>query len=215
MRRWHRFGYGNRIHTRIYWKSLIVIIFCLGFIILIDSHFRPIIKSITTNQARIQSIDTINNAVTEELTQNGVTYQDLVSVERDSTGKILAITTQMVKMNQLKSAIIANVQKKIGNNGHMDTGVPLGTLTGNELLHGWGPEVPLRLTLSGNVNADFKSSFESAGINQTKHQIVLNVHTSVYSFLPGFDTTTEVDTNVPVAETIIVGDVPQVVANIN
>lgn len=74
--------------------------------------------------------------------------------------------------------------------------------------------MPLRLTLSGNVNADFKSSFESAGINQTKHQIYLNIHTSVYSFLPGFNTTTDVETNVPVAETIIVGAVPQVVANL-
>jgi len=198
-----------------HWKALIVIVFFFAFIILMDSQFRPIIKSITTNQARIKSVDTINRVITEELNKNGVTYNDLVTVERDSAGKILAITTKMVKMNELKSAIVANVQKEIGDDGHMDIGIPLGTLTGSELLHGWGPKVPLRLTLSGNVNADFKSSFESAGINQTKHQILLNIHTSVYSFMPGFDTTTEVETDVPVAETIIVGDVPQVVANIN
>ena len=215
MRRWHRFGYGTHLHTRMHWKALIVIVFFFAFIILMDFQFRPIIKSITTNQARIKSVDTINRVITEELNKNGVTYNDLVTVERDSAGKILAITTKMVKMNELKSAIVANVQKEIGDDGHMDIGIPLGTLTGSELLHGWGPKVPLRLTLSGNVNADFKSSFESAGINQTKHQILLNIHTSVYSFMPGFDTTTEVETDVPVAETIIVGDVPQVVANIN
>jgi len=198
-----------------HWKALIVIVFFFAFIILMDFQFRPIIKSITTNQARIKSVDTINRVITEELNKNGVTYNDLVTVERDSAGKILAITTKMVKMNELKSAIVANVQNEIGDDGHMDIGIPLGTLTGSELLHGWGPKVPLRLTLSGNVNADFKSSFESAGINQTKHQILLNIHTSVYSFMPGFDTTTEVETDVPVAETIIVGDVPQVVANIN
>ncbi|MBW7573456.1 sporulation protein YunB [Caproiciproducens faecalis] len=215
MRRWHRFGYGSRSHTRNSWKLLIVIVCFFAFIILIDSQFRPIIKSITANQARIKSVDTINNAITQELNKNGITYKDLVTVERDGEGKVLAITTQMIKMNELKSAIIADVQKDIGDDGHLDIGVPLGSLTGGDLLHGWGPKVPLRLTLSGNVNADFKSTFESAGINQTKHQIILNVHTSVYSFLPGFDTTTEVETNVPVAETIIVGEVPQVVANIS
>ena len=70
------------------------------------------------------------------------------------------------------------------------------------------------MTLSGNVSADFNSSFESAGINQTKHQIYLDVKTSVYSFLPGFRTTTDVETNILVAETVIVGAVPQLVTTL-
>ncbi|MDF2632709.1 MAG: yunB [Caproiciproducens sp.] len=211
MRRWRR--YGNRPYIR--WKAVIMIVLCFAFIIVLDSQFRPIIKSITTNQARIKSVDTINSVITDELNKNAISYNDLVSVERDNSGKVLAITTQIVKMNELKASIITNVQKKLGESGHTDVGVPLGTLLGNDFLHGYGPNVPLRLTLSGNVNADFKSSFESAGINQTRHQIYLNIHTSVYSFIPGFDTTTEVETNVPIAETIIVGEVPQMVANIN
>ncbi len=211
MRRWRR--YGNRPYVQ--WKAFIMIVLCFAFIIVVYAQFRPIIKSITTNQARIKSVDTINSVITDELTKNAISYKDLVSVERDNNGKVLAITTQIVKMNELKASIITNVQKKLGENGHTDVGVPLGTLLGNDFLHGYGPNVPLRLTLSGNVNADFKSSFESAGINQTRHQIYLNIHTSVYSFLPGFDTTTEVETNVPIAETIIVGEVPQMVANIN
>ena len=211
MRRWRR--YGNRPYVQ--WKAFIMIDLCFAFIIVVYAQFRPIIKSITTNQARIKSVDTINSVITDELTKNAISYKDLVSVERDNNGKVLAITTQIVKMNELKASIITNVQKKLGENGHTDVGVPLGTLLGNDFLHGYGPNVPLRLTLSGNVNADFKSSFESAGINQTRHQIYLNIHTSVYSFLPGFDTTTEVETNVPIAETIIVGEVPQMVANIN
>jgi sporulation protein YunB len=158
-------------------------------------------------------VDTINKAVTNELKKDNVSYNDLVTVERNESGEVLAITTNMVKMNELKASVISSVQEQLSDN-HKDIGVPLGTLLGNDLLHGRGPNVPLRLTLSGNVNADFKSSFESAGINQTKHQIYLNIHTSVYSFIPGFNTTTDVETNIPVAETIIVGEVPQVVANL-
>jgi sporulation protein YunB len=211
MRRWRK--YGNRPH--IGWRAIFVILLCFALAILLDSQLRPIIKSITTNQARIKSVNTINRVIADELEKNSVSYSDLVSIERDSNGKVLAITTQMVKMNELKATIITDVQKVLADDGHMDVGVPLGTLLGNEFLHGYGPNIPLRLTLSGNVNADFKSVFESAGINQTRHQIYLNIHTSVYSFLPGFNTTTEVDTNVPIAETIIVGEVPEVVANIN
>ena len=210
MRRWRRsYSRGN-----IRWKAILLIVLFFVLIIMIDRQIRPIIESITTNQARIQSVDTINTAVAKELKENSVSYNDLITVERNDSGEVLAITTNMVKMNELKAIIIEDVQRQLGGNSHIDTGVPIGTLLGNDLLHGYGPNVPLRLTLSGNVNADFKSSFESAGINQTKHQIYLNIHTSVYSFLPGFNTTTDVETNVPVAETIIVGAVPQVVANL-
>lgn len=211
MRRWHR--YGTRSHFGL--KLLTFIVLISAFILMLDSAFRPVIKSITTNQARMKSVEVINRAISEELNKNAVSYNDLVTIDRDSSGKVLAITTQMVRMNQLKSAVIADVQKELGDDSHIDMGVPLGTLLGNDLVHGRGPNIPLRLTLSGSVSAEFKSTFESAGINQTKHQILLYIHTSIYSYIPGFDTTTEVQTSIPVAETIIIGEVPQVVANIN
>lgn len=211
MRRWHR--YGTRSHCGL--KALIFIVLVFVFILMMDCQFRPVIKSITTNQARMKSVEVINRAISEELNKNAVCYNDLVTIDRDSNGKVLAITTQMVRMNQLKSAVIADVQKELGDDSHIDVGVPLGTLLGNDLVHGRGPNIPLRLTLSGSVSAEFKSTFESAGINQTKHQILLYIHTSIYSYIPGFDTTTEVQTSIPVAETIIIGEVPQVVANIN
>ena len=211
MRRWHR--YGTRSHFGLKFLTFIVLI--SAFILMLDSAFRPVIKSITTNQARMKSVEVINRAISEELNKNAVSYNDLVTIDRDSSGKVLAITTQMVRMNQLKSAVIADVQKELGVDSHIDMGVPLGTLLGNDLVHGRGPNIPLRLTLSGSVSAEFKSTFESAGINQTKHQILLYIHTSIYSYIPGFDTTTEVQTSIPVAETIIIGEVPQVVANIN
>lgn len=211
MRRWRK--YRNRSHVP--FKAIAIIIFFFAFMVFLQMHLHPVVTAVTTNQARIKSINTINSVIADELNKNGVSYNDLVNIQRDSTnGKVLSITTQMVKMNELKAAIINDVQKEMGGDGHTDIGIPLGTLLGNDLLHGYGPKIPLRLTLSGNVNAEFKSLFESAGINQTRHQIYLNIHTSVYSFLPGFSTTTEVDTNIPVAETVIVGEVPEVVANI-
>ncbi|QEY33949.1 sporulation protein YunB [Caproiciproducens galactitolivorans] len=211
MQGWRR--YRTRSHSG--FKGLLFIAFILAFILLLDTQFRPVIKAIITNQARIKSVDVINRAISQELDKNALTYNDLVSIERDTNGKVLSITTQMVRMNQLKSVVIADVQKELGDDSHMDMGVPLGTLIGNDLLHGRGPDVPLRLTLSGSVSAEFKSTFESAGINQTKHQILLCIHTSIYSYIPWFDSTTEVETSIPVAETVIIGEVPQVVANIN
>lgn len=194
---------------------LILLVFLCACMLLLDMQLRPVIESVSENEARNTSINTINAAVLDELNAGTVSYSDLVKIERDTDGKVLSITTDMVHMNQLKAAILQDVRKDLGGlDGHLDVGIPMGTLMGSEILHGRGPKIPLRLTLSGNVTADFESSFTSAGINQTKHQIYLKVKTSVYSFLPGFPTTTDVETNVPVAETIIVGEVPQIMANL-
>lgn len=196
-------------------KLILVIIFTFLFILFFNSQIRPVIESITANEAKIKSVNTINSAVLDELNQENVSYDDLITVQRAEDGQVLAITTNMVKMNELKAKIISNIQNKLSNDTYTSVGIPLGTLVGGDVFHGWGPQIPLKATLSGNVSADFKSSLESAGINQTKHQIYLDVKTSIYSFLPGFDTTVDVGTNILVAETVIVGSVPQVVANMN
>ncbi len=188
------------------------IVFLLVFI-LVCVQLRPIIENITQNEAKQMSVSAVNTTVAEQLSKTGVKYDDMVNIERDDGGKVLAITTNIVKMNELKAAILNAVQQKMADQ-HNEVGVPLGTLIGGDLLHGRGPNVPLKLTLSGNVNGEFKSNFEAAGINQTRHQIYLQVHMSVYSFIPGYNTTTEVTTNVVIAETIIVGQVPQTFANI-
>lgn len=211
MRRWRRTRPYRRRGGGL-GKVLAVLLVLIAIFFFLDCKLRPVVGSIVTNQARAASVEAINEAVMQELTADAVSYTDLVNIERADSGQILAVTTDMAQMNQLKAAVLQRVQKQLGE--HLDTGVPLGTLLGSELLHGRGPAVPVRLTLSGNVTADFDSTFESAGINQTKHRIILRVHTSIYSFLPpAFNGTTEIETDVPVAETVIIGDVPQMMAN--
>lgn len=210
MRRRHyrRLSYHSRRKKVLVFFVLFIIVF-----VFISIQLRPIITNVTQNEAKQMSVNAINSTVTSELTKSNIKYDDMVNIERDNSGKVLAITTNIVKMNELKSAILTAVQQKLSDQ-HNEVGVPLGTLLGSDFLHGRGPNVPLQLTLSGNVNGDFQSKFESAGINQTRHQIYLQIHMSVYSFIPGYNTTTEVTTGVAIAETIIVGEVPQTFANI-
>lgn len=211
MRRWRKSRPYRRRHS-LAGKVIAVLLLFVVLFVIVDIQLRPFVGSMVTNQARVTFVSAVNEAVTQEIIEDQISYTDLVNIERNDAGQILAITTDMAQMNTLKASMLQSVQAHL-TDGHMDTGIALGTLLGSELLHGRGPKVPVRLTLVGNVIADFESTFESAGINQTKHRIVLNIHTSVYSFLPGFDTTTEVETSIPVAETVIVGEVPQLMAN--
>ncbi len=205
MRRRRRGGHG---------RAILALILLACFLVLFNLRVKPVVESITANEAKVKSVGIINSAVLQELEQNGVTYDSLVSVGRGEDGSVLSVTTDMVSMNRLKAKIISAIQDRMDREGAQTEGIPVGTLFGGHIFHGRGPKIYLKLTLSGNVTADFKSTFESAGINQTKHQICLQIRASVYSFLPGFDTTTDVSTNVVVAETVIVGSVPEVVANL-
>lgn len=174
-------------------------------------RLRPVVESVTVNEAKSKAVGIINSVVLEE-TAGGEMCAGLTLVNRGADGRVLSVSADAAKMNRLKARIIASVQKKLDEETGPVSEIPLGTLLGCELLHGRGPLVPLKLTLAGNVSAEFQSTFESAGINQTRHRITLDVGANVYSFLPGFDAATEVTTSVLMEETIIVGTVPAVVA---
>ncbi len=182
-------------------------------VVLFSRQIRPVIESETVNEAKVRATGIINSVVLDEVDADTVTYESLVHIDRDGDGRVLSITSDMPKMNRLKAKIIAEVQKGLDGTGNSSVNIPVGTLLGSNLFHGCGPCLGLKLTLAGNVKADFKSTFESAGFNQTRHQIFLDVGASVYSFLPGVKATTDVNTNVLVAETVIVGEVPEVLVN--
>lgn len=199
-----RFGVG---------KILVVLLLLGAALWAMESHLEPIFVSLTEHEAKQAAVASINQTVEEELSREGVSYDNLVTVERSTSGQVLSITTDVAQVNRLKAELSAAIQEKLSGQ-HVTVGVPIGTLLGSEWLHGRGPEIPLVVTLAGNVQADLKSSFTSAGINQTRHQIYLEVQTGIYSFLPGMNSTTDLTTSIAVAETVIVGEVPQFVTGI-
>lgn len=182
---------------------------------LLDLQVRPLIKSIAENQAKISATNIINDEVLRELSDNSSYYSELVSIKTDNNGKILAVTTDSQKVNVLKSSVSSNIQREMPSSNPQKVAVPLGTLTGVELLTGRGPLVNMKVSIPGTVSTDIKSEFVQAGINQTKHQIYISVKTQVNALIPGFPITTTVETSILVSEIVIVGDVPNVYADVN
>ena len=196
-----------RIRTRV--KVIIVLVVILITGIIIDMQLRPLIKSVASTTACTVSTDVINRVVSEELMNENVEYKDIVNIERAADGKILAINTNAKLANLLKSNISAKVQREISELETRKVLIPLGTLTGTEILNGRGPNIPLKITMSGNIVTELKSNFFSAGINQTNHQIFLNVSTKIFALIPGYPVNTAIETNVLVTETVIVGEIPR------
>ena len=193
-------------------KILIIVAFVSIIAVLLDKQMRPLIKSVVFSQAQTVSTNVINQVVADELSRLDIDYSDIIDIQKDADGKILAVSTDMKKVNSLKSLMTLSIQDKISAMEVQKTKIPLGTFTGTEILNGRGPKIPIDVSMSGSVIMDFKSEFVSAGINQTKHKLNLEVNSEVLAFIPGYPVNTVVKTSILIAETIIVGEVPAVFA---
>lgn len=172
-------------------------------------YMEPILASMAT--ARVSN--TVNRIVVEAVSdalQNGeIDYSLLVTFEKDSQGRVTALKSNMAAFNSLQAHIADDILRRLSEVSTATLSIPIGTLTGSSLLAGRGPALKVKMQSVGSATASFRNTFSAAGINQTRHQILLDVHVSVSILLPGFRTSTKVSNEISVAETIIVGSVPE------
>ena len=188
-----------------------VILFLTGLIVsifLLDLRVRPYIQSISSYQAQIYGTRVINDAIYEELAKDNVRYDNLVTLTQNAQGEITSLQTDMVALGRLRSRVTDAVLQEIDEMGKQDIYLSMGTLSGVQLLSGRGPDLNLKVVPSGYMTSEIENRFDSAGINQTRHQILLNVEVEVSLMLPGGVEHRQVSTQVVVAETVLLGQVP-------
>lgn len=175
----------------------------------LEMKMRPLVKTYAQGRAAYIATRAVNEAVEEEIEEQGDIYDNLVYFEKNSDGDIMAVKTDSVKINRFKSSILSKINEKIYQNSSSLIEVPLGNIINGELFSGRGPGVPVLLQMINNANASFVSEFTQAGINQTRHRLIINVSVGMSVLLPGGRAYFEVTTEVNLAETIIVGKVPE------
>lgn len=155
--------------------------------------------------------EVVNSAVDDVFVKEE--YRSLAKIMENSSENIKAIETDTAKINRLKSAIIQSMQKNIDSHKSDTVYVPLGSCSNLYFLAGLGPKVPIRIYPVSIVNADFKESFDSVGINQVKHKLYLDVSMKMSFVGMMFAQSDTVETSVLLNETIIVGDTPTYYGN--
>ena len=204
------FYYRRRLDRRVLIRALALLlaVSLLALTLTATARMRPLLESLATTRVSNTVNRIIFEAVNEAIQNGDISYERLISLEKDSEGKITAVHSNMAAFNRLQAQILDIILAKIDQVSARELSIPIGTLTGSALLAGRGPRIRVRMESVGSSTARFNNQFESAGINQTKHQIILEVEVSVAILLPGFTTATKVSTAVTVAETVIVGAVP-------
>ena len=184
-----------------------VIVFLWGFYAF-EANIRPLVAQMATSRAQNIASSVINNAVMEVMIREDIQYDNLVRLEKDQNGQITALKTNTALSNQLKSQITENILTRISDLDMSTISIPLGNIVNGELFSGRGPEIEVKIVPLGNVKADFKNEFTSSGINQTYHKIILETTVTIAILLPGKNASGQISTEVTIAETVIVGNVP-------
>lgn len=182
----------------------------LGVSLFLHFKFRPVIKAISVSKAKVISTEAVNEAILQELSENKEAYNQIVKLEKLENGELTAILSDMEKVNKLKSRVGMIIQNKFLSLKDRKITVALGTLSGIEMFNGLGPGVPMKISVSGNVSTDFKTSFSGAGINQTIYQIYLYIRTRICVMVPGCSCCEDFESSFLVSEIVVLGNVPKV-----
>lgn len=173
----------------------------------------PIVIRIAS--AKVDSIATtaISDAIYDVVSEDGVSYDDFINISYDSSGNISVITSNVEKMNTFARNLSTKSQILLDEMEQISIKVPVGAFTGLEALSSVGPEVNLRMIPIGSVITSFRTNFDSAGINQTRHSIFVDVNTIISVILPTSSKKIEFLTSALVCESVIVGKVPNFYLN--
>lgn len=172
-------------------------------------RYRDAIRTLAETQVKNSTSDLINDAIDEQIENGTVHYDRIVYFEKDLNGRITALKTNMSEVNQLKTAILNLINDEILALDSSNLGIPLGSIFIPELLSGKGPQIPITILSIRNSDASFSSEFSEAGINQTLQRLIMEVCVDVSVLVLGKTESFTVSSQVVVAETIIVGQVPE------
>lgn len=192
--------------------SLTAAVVGLGLALLVirglEAEVRPLAEMLAEAKVTNAVTALVNQAVADTLAAEDVSYDDLVTLRTDGGGYVTAMTTDSVKLNTLRTKILQAILEQVNSLDSAELSVPVGSLTGLSWANDRGPGIPVQVLSAAVPTASFRNVFTSAGINQTLHQLMLEVSVQVKLHLPGGAIETLVEAQVCAAETVIVGQVP-------
>lgn len=207
---------GLSINIYIYLIVVVILMLTVYGFVIVEQKIKPTVLAIAEIKAKEIASKAINESIKSKITDE-IRYQDLYFIRTDNDGSITFMQANTIMMNKLAADVALEVQKQIKNieiDGKTSIRIPLGNILGSQLLAQYGPKINIKITPVGRVSVNFFTEFQNSGINQTRHKIYLNVNSQVKTIIPFVSKAVSVESTVPIAETIIVGKVPDNYINV-
>ena len=194
------------------WKILrvaaLVLLAAAAAWLLLEKNLEAVILDMAYARAEAMAVSYMNEAI-RDVMGDEITYQDMMTVHTDAAGRVTMLQANAVRMNELAAYTALQAQARLESAEAQSVSIPLGAALGIPFLSGMGPRIQVRIVPVSAVSAAFSTEFESAGINQTRHKIYLSLHTTVRLVIPSGARQVSLGGQMLIAESIIVGDVPQ------
>lgn len=188
------------------WLILLVLLLTAA-VIAMEQNLSQTMLDMAFARAYSMAVETINRAVKQAMGQ-GVTYEELIDAQMDAQGRVSMLRANTMRMNEIATKTALLAEKELNSIENQYINIPMGAALGIRFLAGYGPRIPVQILPIGAVQTNFDTEFVSAGINQTRHKIFLSLRTTVSLIIPTGSQLVEVNSTVPIAESIIVGEVP-------
>ena len=194
---------------------VLITIIAFNFIIYIfGERILPIMLNIGEIKIKSEAIRIMNEESVNVYSES-FKYDDIIDIEKDTDGNITMIRADTVKQNYLASQVVLKCDERLSELEDLGVKIPVGYLSNNVMFYNMGPKITVKMQQVGNITTSYESEFESAGINQTRHKIYLNLTTTMRVIVPFNSRDVEVTSQIPISDTIIVGKIPETAINMN
>lgn len=195
------------------WLLFLIALCGLGFFIVECTLFQTIMAFAEAKAVQM-AVTAVNDAVRKEISKQNLTYEDLIEVHKDNEGRVVLIQANTVRITEVAADVAVTTEEALARLQDEDFGIPLGQITGSQLLANYGPDIKVGIVPVGSVKVGMLDKFEAAGINQTRHRFFLHLDAKVRIVVPMQRKETRVATDIPIVENVIVGTVPNVYINV-
>lgn len=192
---------------------LISLLIITSFIAAVIIFFKDISTQIAVSDASDIVTAQVNQIVADIMAEQDYSADYFISLEKNESGEITAINSNMARINALSAEILTRVIG-VTESRVIEVGIPAGNLSGISMLMGRGPDVTVDIVMLTSSRVEFNNTIVTAGINQTKHQINLDITVDVDVLVPWGMESNQVVTEILIADTTIVGQVPETYLNV-
>ena len=193
---------------------LLALLLLMALFMVLEGNLSQFILDMAQADAYALAVEVLNESVANAV-KTGIDYEQLIHIQKDTQGRVTMLQANTMHMNELASLIALQAQEDLARREGQRVSIPLGASLGIPLFAGAGPKIEVSIVPVGAVSTRFVTEFEAAGINQTRHKIYLLLEASVALVLPNESRQVEVGAQVPIAESIIVGGVPDSFVDVN
>lgn len=205
MYRRFRYRKKNKLH-----RVLLLIAVLVGLCSAVTAlRVRPVIMEYAVNICEDSAIQEINTLMEDKIFSDRESYENLVILERDNENHVTALRTDVISIGRIKAQVVNGLYDRLDDLEQTTIEVPIGSIFAPNYFSGMGPSIDVGMSGLTQMSAEFVSAFSSAGINQTRHNMIIEIHAGFRILTPLGGVDREIVTSYPVTDTVIVGTVPE------